>query len=41
MFLSGLISLSGQTCAGSGNNRQDVGKTEEVQWISGDNSQGT
>lgn len=40
-FLSGTISFPGQTCADSSNNRQDVGKTEEVQWISGANSQRT
>lgn len=40
-FLSGTISFPGQTRADSSNNRQDVGKTEEVQWISGANSQRT
>lgn len=40
IFLSGIISFPGQTCADNSNNRQDAGKTEEVQCISGNNSQG-
>lgn len=41
IFLYGIISFPEQTCADSSSNRQDAGKTEELQWISGNNSQGT
>lgn len=41
IFLSGLIYFPEQTCSDNSKNRQDAGKTKEMQWISGNNSQGT